>query len=159
MTFFMVAGIVSIITSVVLILIFILIRRIDENSMAAKIVMWVGMMFSVAGASLLTIEYMFPNISHPEPPYVPTVYDHFVEFYSNKYIDFIKETKEHEPSDILKVTHTQLKTKSNEEYSITSFKTFVIYEANELAYEISILNEYQYTADYSYQNIIAKEIK
>lgn len=67
MTFFMIAGIVSVVVSVVLILVYLISTRMgEENSLAGKIVCWLGMLFGVAGAALMTIEYSFPQISHPE---------------------------------------------------------------------------------------------
>lgn len=67
MTFFMVGGIVSVIVAIVLIGVYILATRMgEENSLAGKIICWLGMLFGVAGAALMTIEYSFPQISHPE---------------------------------------------------------------------------------------------
>ena len=66
MTFYMIAGIVSVIVSVVLIFIYLISHKMDDHSLAAKIVCWVGMLFGVAGAVLMTIEYSFPHVSHPE---------------------------------------------------------------------------------------------
>lgn len=67
MTFFMIGGIVTVFTGVILVLVYLIATRMgEENSLAAKIIIWVGMLCGVAGTSLLTIEYSFPRLSHPE---------------------------------------------------------------------------------------------
>ena len=58
MTFFMIGGIVSTFSGVIMIIVYLIASKVGEdNSLAAKIIIWVGMLFGVAGASLLTIEY------------------------------------------------------------------------------------------------------
>lgn len=160
MTFYMVGGIVCTMTAVVLIFVYLVSHKLDEHSTAAKIICWLGMAFGVAGAALMTIEYSFPNISHPKPPYVPTVYDHFVEYYGDTYYTFIKENTEHTVVDeFITVKHTQLNSGEKGEYTFTNFRTDVLCVVDESFYDISILNEYTYNADYTYQNILSKEIK
>ena len=157
MTFFMIGGFISIAVSVVLLLVFFIAKGEDDNSRASKITMWVSMLFGVAGASLLTIEYSFPQISHP---YVPTVYDHFVETYQDRYYQFIKEHTEHLVVDeFIQVKHEELYTFSEyRDTSVTLFKTYVLYDVDEQLYDITFLNRYEYNNDYTYQIIDSFEI-
>ncbi len=153
MTFFLLGGIVSVILSVILIVIFLATHKIDERSIVPKIIMWVGMLFSVAGAAFLTIEYSFPSVSHPKKT---SVYDHFVEYYGDSYYSFIKENTEHIVVDeFISVEHKQLNTLEEESYSITIFKTEVIYDVDSDLYITIFLNKYEYTKDYSYQNVVS----
>lgn len=160
MTFFMIGGIVCVITACVLIFVYLLAHKMDEHSTASKIICWLGMVFGVAGAALMTIEYSFPNISHPAPPYVPTVYDHFVEFYGDKYYTFIKTYTEHTVVDeFIQVKHEQLNTIDESDMHLTLFKTYVLYDVDEELYDIAFMNKYEYNDDYSYQNVVSYAIK
>lgn len=157
MTFFMIGGIVCVITAVVLIFVYMIAHKVDEHSTAAKIICWLGMVFGVAGATLMTIEYSFPNISHPKRP---TVYNHFVEFYGDKYYTFIKTHTEHTVVDeFIQVKHEQLNTIDESDIHSTLFKTYVLYNVNEELYDITFINKYEYNNDYSYQNVVSYEIK
>ena len=156
MTFFMVAGISCTIAAVICVLVYFIAHNMDEHSTASTIIIWVGTLLGVAGASLLTIEYSFPNISHP---YVPTVYDHFVEYYGDMHYAFIKESTEHQVvDDFVSVRHTQLRETDDGAYWYAFFRTDVVYEVDLSYYSISILNEYVHNESYSYQNVISWRI-
>lgn len=157
MTFFMIGGIACVIVSIILIVLYLIIHRLDSTSIASKAIIWIGMLAGVAGASLLVVEFSFPNISHPRQL---SVYDHFVEYYEDKYYTFIETYTEHEVVDeILEVKHEQLKTSSEEDINMTYFKTYVLYGANSELYDVTFLNKYEYNNDYSFQNVVSYEIK
>lgn len=159
MTFFMVAGISCTIAAVICVLVYFIAHNMDEHSTASKIIIWVGTLLGLAGASLLTIEYSFPSISHP---YVKTVRDRFVEYYGEMYYSFIKQNTEHTVVDeFVGVTHTLLKEREDPEggpYLYAFFRTDVVYEVDLEYYSISILNEYVHDAEYDYQNVISWRI-
>ena len=143
MTFFMIGGIVFIIVAVLCVVIYFIAHKINEKSLASKIIIWCGLLFGVAGASLLTIEYSFPNISHPKKS---TVLDRFVSFYGDDYKTFIG------CENVIYVNHTKTNTQTNEdETKTTYFLTRVIYEETSAYYDVTLLNAYTYNSDYSYQ--------
>ena len=157
MTFFLIGGIVFVVLSVILIILFLVTHNIDEHSLASKILMWIGMLSSVAGAAFLTLEYSFPGISHPKKP---SVYDHFVEYYGDRYYTFIKTYTEHDVVDgFVSVEHKQLQTITEDTMALTLFRTEVIYDVDAELYMITFINKYEYNQDYSYQNVVSYEIR
>ena len=151
MTFFMIGGIVSVITAVVLILIYLFTHKMDEDAKAPKVIMWIGMLLSVTGAALLTIEYSFPHISHPKKP---SVYDHFVEYLGNQHIIYMQDYLGYEVDGIINVSHKEIfSTEENETY-IKLYDTTIIYSYDSEPWKYSMVNKYEYNKDYSYQNLV-----
>jgi len=148
----MVGGIVSVIVAVVLVLVYLLATRLgEENSKAARIVCWLGMVFGVAGGALMTLEYSFPQISHPEW----YILDHFVEYYGDSYKKYISV----EVDVYLGIYHEELDTKEEDGTYMTYFKTDVLYASDETVYNLTLLNKYEYTSDYSYQNVVTYPVE
>ena len=151
MTFFMIGGIVATFVGVILIFIYLVAHRLDDNSTAAKILCWLGMMFGVAGAALMTIEYSFPNISHPKQP---SVYDHFVEYLGDHHITYMEHELGYEVDNVINVRHTEIYSYEEDGMYLKLYDTTIIYSYDSEPWKYQMVNKYEYNKDYSYQNLV-----
>lgn len=148
MTFYLIAGIISIILALILILVFVITRKFEQETLASKVIMWIGLLFCVTGISLLAVNFLIPDMADPPAPHVMTVSEHFFAIYQNEHRSLVEYD-----SITYESIHEGTTVDLEDEHHITYFYIELVYIKDDTNKSTDSLATYEYTTNYKYENI------